>query len=162
VTLVSETQGTRVGRLATNEEGIYIFPNLAGDDYTVEVSLQGCKTVVRRGGRVSGADRVSVPALVLEAGGVSEQVEVKAESAIVQAASGERSSTVQEAQLSSLPIATRGFRDFANLVPGASPHGRRNRAIWAAGPGDRLFRKRSTEDRGFARRLACRCRNCWR
>jgi hypothetical protein len=123
VTLVSETQGTRVGPLATNEEGIYVFPNLATDDYTVEVSLQGFKTVLRRGVRVSGADRVSVPALVLEAGGVSEKVEVKAESSVVQAASGERSFTVQAAQLTSLPIASRGFRDFANLVPGANPTG---------------------------------------
>lgn len=66
VVLTSETRGTKSAPAITNESGDYVFPNVTADIYSVEVTLEGFKTVKRRGIAVSGGDRVSIPPLMLE------------------------------------------------------------------------------------------------
>ena len=61
VVLISETQGTKSNPAVTNATGDYVFPNVATDTYTVEVSMAGFKTLSRKNVRVSGGDRVAVP-----------------------------------------------------------------------------------------------------
>ena len=46
VVLTSETRGTKSAPAVTNEAGTYVFPNVTPDTYTVEVTLQGFKTVL--------------------------------------------------------------------------------------------------------------------
>src|SRR5262245_27807574 len=60
VTLISDTRGTRVADAHTNENGNFVFPNVPGDTYTVEVTLEGFKTLRREGLLVSPGDRVVV------------------------------------------------------------------------------------------------------
>ena len=120
VTLVSETRGTKVADAQTNENGDFVFPNVPGDTYTVEVDA----------GRIQDACAApacsSVPAIAwscrrmtLSVGGSSETVNVKAEAPMIQAASGERAFTVTTESVENLPIANRNFAGFATLVPGA-------------------------------------------
>jgi hypothetical protein len=71
VVLVSETKGTKSAPVVTNGAGDYVFPNVTADTYTVEVSMEGFKTVRRTGVSVSGGDRVAVGSLVLDVGGDS-------------------------------------------------------------------------------------------
>ena len=40
VTLVSDTRGTHVADAQTNENGDFVFPNIPGDTYTVEVTCK--------------------------------------------------------------------------------------------------------------------------
>ncbi len=70
------------------------FRTSRADTYTVEVTMEGFKTLTRKGVRVSGGDRVAIPPLTLEVGGAAETVNVSAEAALVQSQSGERSFTV--------------------------------------------------------------------
>ena len=119
VTLVSDTRGTHVADAQTNANGDFVFPNIPGDTYTVEVTLEGFKKVRRAGLTVSPGDRVVVPTLTLSVGGRDETVTVKAEAPTIQAASGERAFTVTTQSVESLPIANRNFAGFATLVPGA-------------------------------------------
>ena len=119
VTLISETRGTRVADAHTNGNGDFVFPNVPGDTYTVEVTLEGFKTLRRASLLVSPGDRVVVPTLTLSVGGLGETVDVKAEAAMIQAASGERAFTVTTESVENLPIANRNFAGFATLVPGA-------------------------------------------
>ncbi len=119
VTLVSDTRGTHVADAQTNENGDFVFPNIPGDTYTVEVILQGFKKVRRAGLTVSPGDRVVVPTFTLSVGGREETVTVKAEAQTIQAASGERAFTVTTQSVENLPIANRNFAGFATLVPGA-------------------------------------------
>ena len=79
VVLISESRGTKSVAAVTNETGDYVLPNITPDTYTVEVSMQGFKTLKRTGVSVSGGDRVAVGALVIEVGGASETVDVTAE-----------------------------------------------------------------------------------
>jgi hypothetical protein len=105
VVLVSETRGTKSATLATNSTGDYVFPNVAPDTYTIEVTAPSFKTVRRPGIVVSGGDRVGVPPLTLTLGGTLETVTVTAETALVQTQSGERSFAIETKQIESLPIA---------------------------------------------------------
>jgi len=87
VALISSARGTRVAETETNESGDFVFPNVPGDTYMVEVTLQGFRAVRREGVNVSPGDRVVVPGLRLTVGGVTETVTVEAEVPLVQAAS---------------------------------------------------------------------------
>jgi hypothetical protein len=77
--------------VVTGASGDFVFVNIAPDTYKIQVSLQGFKTVTRGGIAVSPGDRVAVPAIKLEVGGVSETLTVTAESSLIQTQSGERS-----------------------------------------------------------------------
>ena len=91
VVLTSETRGTKIAPVVTNETGDFVVPNVTADTYTVEVSMQGFKTLLRKGVAVSGGDRVQLGSLVLEVGTLTETVQVTGETPLVQASSGERS-----------------------------------------------------------------------
>src|SRR6185503_13143120 len=99
-----ETRGTRSQPAVTNEAGNYVFPNVTADTYTVEVTLDAFKTVRRAGIAVSGGDRVGIPPLTLDPGGIAETVTVIAESPLVQTQSGERSFAITSNQIENLPI----------------------------------------------------------
>ena len=118
VLLISDTQATRLGPMVTNSTGAYVFPNVTADTYTVEITLTGFKMVSRKGIRVGGGERVAVGALVLEPGGLTDRIDVRAESPLVQTASGERSSAVERVQLEMLPISSHNFVDFLATQPG--------------------------------------------
>jgi hypothetical protein len=118
VVLISESQGTKSAPTVTNATGDYVFPNVAGDTYTVEVSMEGFKTLTRKNVKVSGGDRVVVNALTIEVGGAAETVNVQAESPMIQAQSGERSYAVSTEQIEKLPINHTNFTSVVSLTPG--------------------------------------------
>ncbi len=45
VVLISEARGTKTAPVTTNETGVYVVPNVTADTYTVEVTMDGFKTV---------------------------------------------------------------------------------------------------------------------
>ena len=118
VVLKSETRGTASAPVVTNEAGVYVFPNITPDVYTIEVTMDSFKTVRRTNIRVSGGDRVGVPAMVLEAGGVAETVNVSAEALLVQSQSAERSFAVSSEQIEGLPINRQNFTNLLAFAPG--------------------------------------------
>lgn len=121
VVLISSTRGTRVADAQTNQNGDFVFPNVPGDTYVVEVTMQGFRTIRREGINVSPGDRVVVPSLTLSIGAVTDSVTVRAEAALIQAASGERSFTVPTESVKNLPFANRNFAAVAALLPGVGP-----------------------------------------
>ena len=88
------------------------------DTYTVRVSVDGFKTLERRNIAVSPGDRVGVGTLSIELGALSETITVTGEAPLIQAQSGERSSTVTTEAVQNLPIANRNFGGLASLTPG--------------------------------------------
>jgi hypothetical protein len=119
VSLISETKGTRAAETTTGTSGDFVLPNVLGDTYAVEVSMNGFKTLRRGGVAVSPGDRVVVGDLRLSVGGRDETVTVTAEAPVIQAATGDRSFTVTTESVANLPVANRNFAGFAALVPGA-------------------------------------------
>ena len=88
------------------------------DTYTVRVTVDGFKTLERRNVAVSPGDRVVVGTMTIELGALSETVTVTGEAPLIQAQSGERSSTVTTEAVQNLPIANRNFGGLASLTPG--------------------------------------------
>jgi hypothetical protein len=119
VTLISESRGTRLTDVVTGSAGDFTIPNVPGDTYTVQVVLQGFKTTRRPNVTVSPGDRVVVPAIVLDVGGLDETVAVRAEAPLVPSQSGERSFTVTTDAVQNLPVSTsRNFAQLTELTPG--------------------------------------------
>ncbi len=116
--LVSETKGTKSAPAVTSETGDYIFPNVTPDTYTVEITMEGFKTLKREHIRVSGGDRVAIPPLTIEIGGAAETVNVAAEAALVQSQSGERSFAITTEQVENLPIGHGNFTNLTAFAPG--------------------------------------------
>jgi hypothetical protein len=119
VVLISEARGTKSVPAVTNAAGDFVFPNLTADVYTVEVTMDGFRTVRRASIAVSGGDRVTVPNLTLEPGGASETVNVTSEAPLIQASSGERSFAVSQVQIANLPVPhLSSFTAYTSLTPG--------------------------------------------
>jgi hypothetical protein len=118
VVLISEARSTKSAPATTSGSGDFVFPNVTADTYTVEVTMDGFKTVRRSGVSVSGGDRVAVPPLTLEVGGAAETVTVTAEAALVQSQSAERSFAVTTEQIENLPVARGNFTSFTVFTPG--------------------------------------------
>ena len=120
VTLVSETRGTSLAPVTSNEAGDFVFVNIPADTYTIEVTLAGFKILRRAGVPVSAGDRVAVGTVTIEVGGASETVDVRGEAPVIQANSGERSFTIATGSVENLPIANRSFTALATLAPGVN------------------------------------------
>jgi len=118
VVLISEARGTRSLPAVTNATGDYVFPNTTADTYTVEVTMDGFRTLTRAGVVVSAGERVSIPVLTLEPGGTQETVTVIAESPLVQASSAERSFAITAEQIENLPINRANFTSLTAFTPG--------------------------------------------
>ena len=120
VTLISEARGTRSTPAITNASGDFVFPNVAPDTYTIEVVMEGFKTLQQTGVAASPGDRVSLPAFTLDVGGQSETVNVRADATLIQSQSGERSFAVETEAVQNLPIASRNFTSLAVIAPGVT------------------------------------------
>jgi hypothetical protein len=120
VILTSDTQGTKSSPVTTDANGDFTFVNLRADTYTVEISMPSFSTLKRSGLQVSPGQRLSTGPLVIEVGGQSEVVDVKAEALQVQSTSAERSFTIDTDAVTNLPIAGRAFTQLASLAPGVT------------------------------------------
>src|SRR5262245_13131845 len=118
VTLVNEAQDTRLTPVVTNDTGDFVVPNVSAGTYTIEVSMPSFKTLKKTGIVVNSGSRTSLGPLTIEVGGTREIVDVKGESPVVQASSGERSFTIQTESVSNLPLANRSFTALTALTPG--------------------------------------------
>src|SRR6266540_2535449 len=88
VSLISETQGTQMSGVFTNNNGDFTIANVRPDRYTLQITMEGFKTLRRTGIVVGAGERTLLGAMTIEVGGLTDTVQVKAESPIVQAESG--------------------------------------------------------------------------
>ena len=118
VVLISESRGTRLPEAFTGAAGDFVLANVPPDTYTIQVTMDGFKTMKRPGISVSAGDRVGLGTMSIEVGGIAETVNVQAESPLVQTQSGERSFAIMTQAVENLPIANRSFTALASLAPG--------------------------------------------
>jgi hypothetical protein len=123
VILISDTRGVTAAETVTDGTGNFVIPNVTADTYTVQVALQGFKTLRTSGITVSPGDRLALTSLVLQVGTLTETVQVQGETPLIQAASGERSFTVTTTSVDNLPIYSRNFLNLALLAPGVRADG---------------------------------------
>jgi hypothetical protein len=101
----------------TNEEGIYVAPNLPPGSYRIQVTKRGFKTLVKPGLvlNVQGALSVS---LTLPVGAVTEVVTVEAGSPSMNTTDATISTVVDSNFVANMPLNGRSFQDLILLTPG--------------------------------------------
>jgi hypothetical protein len=104
----------------TNEDGVFTSPQLPPGTYTVSVEKEGFKRIEKAGVVLSTGDRLNAGDFVLEAGGVSETVQVVADAGQLQVKteSGERSELITNRQIKDLALNGRNILDLTRTVPG--------------------------------------------
>jgi hypothetical protein len=127
---------------------VYTFPNVPPDSYTIRVTMDGFKALERSGVTVSPGDRVAVPPLVIEVGGLAETVTVSAEAPMIQSQTGERSFTVATDSVQNLPISNRSFTSLTSLAPGVDVSGNNPGRLGGGGSNNTLMDGVSTVDTG--------------
>jgi len=105
--------GPRVA--TTANDGVYQMPALPPGEYTVTFTLSGMQTVTKKV-RVLLSDVASADA-TLAVGGLSETVNVSAETTLIDRSSATISSGIPADQLSRVPVGTQ-YRDLIRLLPG--------------------------------------------
>jgi hypothetical protein len=122
VTLTSRTQGNTF-TTTTDNEGRFVFPIVRPDTYSLQVGLEGFKTLERTNLVVNANDKFFAGELTLEVGQVTEQVTVTSRVSELQTESGERSFALESEALKNIANNGRALFNFATLVPGALPQG---------------------------------------
>ncbi|HKX28949.1 MAG TPA: TonB-dependent receptor [Blastocatellia bacterium] len=104
----------------TNQEGVFVIPQLPPGSYTIVVEKSGFKRVEKNKIVLSTGDKLNAGEFRLELGTVSETVQVTADAGQLQlkTESGERSDLVTGQQLRSIGLNGRNVTDLAKVVPG--------------------------------------------
>jgi len=110
----------------TDENGHYQFLQLVGENYALEVSLDGFKPWVKTVTLAPGQSVVEDVSLEINA--VVQQIEVRGEAFEISTHSAETTATVTNKELDTLPLAQQKFTDVLPLTPGVirTPEGKLN------------------------------------
>jgi hypothetical protein len=106
----------------TGSAGTFSVPSLDPGTYTVTVSLSGFKTAVITDVRLL-AGRPGEVAATLEIGALSETVEVRGGTELIQTQTATISSTISAEQVNNLPLVSRNALNFVVFLPGVSTTG---------------------------------------
>jgi hypothetical protein len=106
-----------VASAKTNESGNYVLPYLAPGTYTVQAEITGFKKFVREKVEIRVSDRVELN-IEMTVGGVTEAVEVTAETPLLQTAEASLGQVVDERRITELPLFAGNAMDLVHLAPG--------------------------------------------
>ena len=101
----------------TNDEGIYVVPNLAPGNYRVQVSKDGFKTIIKPDITVNVQDALAIN-FALPLGAVSEIVTIQGGAPLVNTESAAVSTVIERQFVENLPLNGRSFNTLLQLTPG--------------------------------------------
>jgi hypothetical protein len=111
--------GTDVRTINTNEAGSFTITNMPAGRYTVTVKSTGFKSYVAQEVVLNVAEKHTLN-VQLNAGQVTETVEVQAENTALQTTTAEESGTVTGEQVRELALNNRNFEQLILLQPGVA------------------------------------------
>ena len=115
---------TRVERTTTlNDHGDFVFNSVPPGQYTIKIEASGFKAFLIPSINLTASEKLPLPKTVLQVGATQETVIVKADAAVVQTASAERSSVINSSQMDDLMINGRTALSVVALVPGVVANG---------------------------------------
>ena len=101
----------------TNEDGIYVVPNLPPGQYRLQVSKVGFKTLIKPDIVLNIQDALSIN-FTLPVGAVFETVTVEGGASMVNTTDASVSTVVDQAYVKNMPLNGRSFQDLILLTPG--------------------------------------------
>jgi hypothetical protein len=105
--------------VTTNEDGLYIAPNLLPASYELTFTAPGFRTDVRSGIELTVGATVSLN-MTMQVGGSKETVQVQTEAPDVQLATSDIGAVVNATTVRELPLNGRSWTDLATLQPGVN------------------------------------------
>jgi hypothetical protein len=115
--------GTNETRTApTNNDGFYQFVNLTPGNYRVEVEKSGFSRLTREPVTVAVQSTARIDG-ALQVGNVSQTIEVKAETPLIEAQASSLGTVVDQRQVNELPLNGRNPMSLAALSPSVVPQG---------------------------------------
>ncbi len=109
-----------VRRAVTDASGFFRLDLLPSGTYDLKVALQGFKTEIKKGIRVTLGSAVKVD-FQLQLSAVEEEIVVTAEAPVVETTNPSVSSSVSDTAIANLPLNGRDFLDFIALTPASIP-----------------------------------------
>src|SRR6202034_214330 len=95
----------------TNNEGVYVLPNLSPGPYRIQVSKVGFKTIVKPDIFVNVQDALSIN-FTLPIGATLETVTVEGGAPTVNTTDGSVSTVVDQNYIANMPLNGRSFQDL--------------------------------------------------
>jgi TonB dependent receptor/Carboxypeptidase regulatory-like domain/TonB-dependent Receptor Plug Domain len=121
VSLANQATGLNRRTVTTNSNGDYVFTSLIPGTYRVTVEAPGFKKAVQENIKLAVGETLELR-IALEAGELSETVNVTSEAPIVSTASKEIGGHIDQRSLVELPSVNRNFIGFVGLLPGVVPN----------------------------------------
>lgn len=106
---------TGVETVAVAAGGAYVFPNLSPGPYTIRIEANGFKRYVREN-LVLETGQVLALEVAMEIGALSESISVTAETPLLQSASSEISTLVENKTIQNMPLASRRIGSLMRLM----------------------------------------------
>ncbi|MCX6612007.1 MAG: TonB-dependent receptor [Acidobacteria bacterium] len=133
IRLMGTETGEQVRDLVAGADGSFVAPLLRPTAYTIEVSAEGFKKLIRSGIVLRVDEQLSLR-LTLETGATSESITVAASAELLEAASNTVGQVIDDRTLQQLPLNGRNYLALGNLTAGAVPASRsRDRSFSAYG-----------------------------
>lgn len=101
----------------SNDEGIYVVPNLPPGNYRVQVSKVGFKTIIKPDITINVQDALAIN-FALPLGAVSEIVTIQGGAPLVNTESAAVSTVIDRKFVENLPLNGRSFNTLLQLTPG--------------------------------------------
>lgn len=108
VVLTSVTRGTTLEAF-TSDEGLFAFPVVPADTYTLRVTMEGFKIVDVPSFQLNAGDKRSLGVLTIEIGSLEESITVAARATELQTKSAERSFAIEGEAVQSIAVNGRNF-----------------------------------------------------
>ena len=118
VTIEASNLATGAVRTAVSgADGLYTIPLLPPGNYNLKATLQGFRTSLREGVRITVTETARV-AFQLEVGQLSETITVSAEATLVETSNATHGIVIDEQKVVDLPLNGRNFTQLGTLIPG--------------------------------------------
>ncbi len=121
----SQTRSTN-----TDNDGRFVFPELLPGNYSITIQNAGFKKYEQTGISVTATERVTLPAISLQLGAVSETVSVTGQTAAVQTESSERAGLITSREMQEISLKGRSYIGTTRLLPGVIDTANRESPGW--------------------------------
>src|SRR5438034_1213396 len=119
VTLIDEQTGAR-RTLPTSDTGAFVLSAVQPGRYTVRIEMSGFTAVERKNITLPANERLSLGAITLTVGGVTETVTTTAQGSLVETTSSDRSALITSTQIDMVAVRGRDVMSLLRILPGVA------------------------------------------